>query len=124
MIVTLLTLANLAGGLLLGLATLDKWDKGRGFFYKIAAVLPPFQTVIGGALVVLGMIRLLGYGVWLANIVSILGGILFLTHVLGKAPAFGDALLKLSHRLMLFKATIGIALIVIGLNLVLMTINL
>lgn len=94
MIVTLLTLANIAGGLLLGLTMLDKWDGKRDFFNKIASALEPFQTAIGGALFLLGLIRLLGLGGWLANIISILGGILLLTHVLGKAPAFGDARLK------------------------------
>ncbi|WAC03354.1 hypothetical protein N7U66_07410 [Lacinutrix neustonica] len=115
MIVTLLTLANIAGGILLGLATLDKWDGKRHFFNMIASAPVPFQTVIGGILVILGLIRLFGHGGWLANIVSVLGGILLLTHVLGKAAAFGNTLLKFSDKLMPFKAAIGIALIVIGL---------
>ncbi|WP_055448186.1 hypothetical protein [Lacinutrix mariniflava] len=115
MIVTLLTIANIAGGLLLGLATLDKLDGERNFFNKIAAALAPFQTVIGGALVVLALIRLIGNGGLIFNIVSLIGGFLLLTHVIGKAPAFKDTLQKISDKLMPFKAIIGIVLIVIGL---------
>ncbi|MEO1033508.1 MAG: hypothetical protein AAFX55_19125 [Bacteroidota bacterium] len=109
MIGLLLTIANLSGGVLLGLATLDKWDGESNFFNKIAGVLAPFQTIIGGALVVLPLFRFS-----LLGIVSILGGILLLTHVFGKVPALETSLRKLSATLMPFKAIIGIALIVIG----------
>ena len=115
MIVTLLTIANIAGGLLLGLATLDKLDGERNFFNKIAAFLAPFQTIIGGTLVVLGLLRIFGGGNILFNIVSVIGGFLLLTHAIGKAPAFKDSLQKLSDKLMPFKAIIGIGLIAIGL---------
>jgi len=113
--VLLLTIANICGGVLLGLATLDKWDGERNFFNKIAGVLAPFQTIIGGALVVLSLLRIFGGHNWVFNIVSLLGGFLLLTHAIGKAPAFGDTLKKLSDKLMPFKAIIGIALLVIGL---------
>ncbi|AEH01621.1 hypothetical protein [Lacinutrix sp. 5H-3-7-4] len=115
MIVTLLIIANIAGGILLGLATLDKWDGERNFFNKIAGVLAPFQTIIGAALVILGLLRLFGSGSLFFNIVSVLGGFLLLTHVIVKAPAFKDSLQKLSDKLMPFKAVIGIAMIAIGL---------
>jgi len=46
---------------------------------------------------------------------SVLGGFLLLAHVIGKSPAFGDTLQKLSDKLKPFKAIIGIALIIIGL---------
>jgi len=113
----LLLIANISGGILLGLATLDKWDGESNFFNKIAGVLAPFQTIIGGALVVLGLLNIFkGGGMigMLYNVASVLGGILLLTHSLGKVPAFGDSLKKLSDKLMPFKATIGIALLVIG----------
>ncbi|BAO76619.1 hypothetical protein [Winogradskyella sp. PG-2] len=119
MIVLLLTIANLAGGLLLGLATLDKWDGERNFFNKIAGILTPFQTVIGGALVILSLIRIIGGHNWSFNFTSLVGGILLLTHVFGKVPALESSLRKLSDKLMPFKAIIGIALLVIGiLNLI------
>ena len=106
----ILAIANIAGGILLGLATLDKWDGESNFFNKIAGVLAPFQTVIGGALVVLPIFKFS-----LVGVVSILGGILLLTHVFGKVPALETSLRKLSAQLIPFKAIIGIALIVIGL---------
>ena len=110
MIGLLLTIANISGGILLGLATLDKWDGESNFFNKIAGFLAPFQTVIGGALVVLPLFRFS-----LLGIISILGGILLLTHVFGKVPALETSLRKLSAVLMPFKAIIGLVLIVIGL---------
>lgn len=112
MISLLLIIANISGGILLGLATLDKWDGERDFFNKIASFLAPFQTVIGGALVVLPI--LVFWNNVLFNIASILGGILLLTHVFGKVPALESSLRKLSDKLMPFKAIIGIGLIVIG----------
>lgn len=109
MIGFLLTIANITGGILLGLATLDKWDGESNFFNKIAGFLAPFQTIIGGALVVLPILKFSVIG-----IVSILGGILLLTHVFGKVPALETSLRKLSAKLMPFKAIIGIALLVLG----------
>ena len=73
MTVLLLTIANIAGGLLLGLATLDKWDGDKNFFNKIAGVLAPFQTLIGGTLVVLSVLRSIGGNNWLFNITTLLG---------------------------------------------------
>ncbi len=110
----LLNIGNIAGGILLGLATLDKWDGERDFFNKIAGFLVPFQTIIGGALIGLGILKLMD-GSWMFNIASILGGILLLTHSLGKIPALGGVLESLSKKLMPYKAIIGIVLIVIGL---------
>jgi len=112
MIGLLFTIAKISGGILLGLATLDKWDGESNFFNKIASVLTPFQTIIGGALVVLALITFSSG--WLYSIISILGGILLLTHVFGKVPALESTLRKLSDKLMPFKAIIGIALLVLG----------
>ncbi len=109
----LLALANISGGILLGLATLDKWDGESNFFNKIAGVLAPFQTIIGVALIILSLMKF-RYNV-LFSVASILGGILLLTHVFGKVPALETSLRQLSAKLMPFKAIIGIALIVIGL---------
>ncbi|MDY2587863.1 hypothetical protein [Winogradskyella aquimaris] len=109
MVGLLLTIANISGGILLGLATLDKWDGESNFFNKIAGVLAPFQTIIGGALVVLPIFKFS-----LLSIISILGGILLLTHVFGKVPALETSLRQLSAKLMPFKAIIGIAILVLG----------
>ncbi len=112
MIGLLLTIASISGGLLLGLATLDKWDGESNFFSKIAGILTPFQTIIGCALVVLAFITFRSS--FLFSIVRILGGLLLLTHVFGKVPALETSLRQLSAKLMPFKAIIGIGLIVIG----------
>ena len=112
MISLLLIIASISGGLLLGLATLDKWDGERDFFNKIAGKLAPFQTIIGVALIVLAFITFRIS--FLFSIIRILGGLLLLTHVFGKVPALETGLRKLSAILMPFKAIIGIALIVIG----------
>lgn len=109
MVGLLLTIANISGGILLGLATLDKWDGESNFFNKIAGVLAPFQTIIGGALIVLPVFKFS-----LLSILSILGGILLLTHVFGKLPALETSLRQLSTKLMPFKAIIGIAILVLG----------
>lgn len=109
----LLTIANISGGLLLGLSTLDKLDGERNFFNKIAGFLAPFQTLIGGALVVLAVLTF--FSNILFSVASIIGGILLLTHVFSKVPALEATLRKLSDKLMPFKAIIGIGLIVIGL---------
>lgn len=109
---TIYAVAKISGGILLGLATLDKWDGETNIFNKIAGVLAPFQTVIGGALVVLAILTFRSNVLF--NIASILGGLLLLTHVFGKVPALEDTLRKLSDKLMPFKAIIGIALLVMG----------
>jgi len=113
----LLAIANICGGLLLGLATLDKWDGEKNFFNKIAGVLAPFQTIIGGALLVLGLLSIFKGGGLIGMIysaASIVGGLLLLTHVFSKVPALENTLRKISDKLMPFKAMIGIGLIVIG----------
>ncbi|MFP4845447.1 hypothetical protein [Winogradskyella sp. PE311] len=113
MIGLLLIIANISGGILLGLATLDKWDGESNFFNKIASFLAPFQTIIGCALIVLAILTF--WGNILFSVASILGGLLLLTHVFGKVPALETSLRKLSAKLMPFKAIIGIGLIAIGL---------
>ncbi len=105
-------IAKITGGILLGLATLDKWDGESNFFNKIAGALVPFQTIIGGALVVLAIITFRGG--WIFNIISILGGMLLLTHVFGKVPSLESTLRTVSEKLMPFKAIIGIALLILG----------
>jgi hypothetical protein len=110
----LFNIANIAGGILLGLTLLDKWDGDKDYFNKAAKFLSPFQTVIGALLIVFSVIFIFSYGGLLFNIVSFVGGFLLLTHVISKSPRLKDSLLKFSDMLMPFKAGIGIALIVIG----------
>lgn len=111
----LLDIANVTGGVLLGLATLDKWDGESNFFNKIAGVLAPFQTIIGLALLVLGLLNIFAGKSLLFSIGSVLGGLLLLTHAFGKVPALESTLRKLSDKLLPFKAVIGVALLITGL---------
>jgi len=116
MISLILVIANLSGGVLLGLATLDKWDGEKDYFNKIAKVLGPFQTIIGGVLLVVGLLNIFTTGAvgLIYNAISVVGGFLLLTHVFSKLPSLKDKLEKVSKTLMPFKAIIGIALLVIG----------
>ena len=109
MIGLIYAIVQISGGVLLGITTLDKWDGESNFFNKIAGVLAPFQTVIGVALLILPLLRFKVIG-----LISIVGGILLLTHVFEKVPALETTLRQLSATLMPFKAIIGIALIVLG----------
>ena len=112
MIGLLYTIAKISGGILLGLATLDKLDGEANFFNKIAGFLAPFQTLIGGALVILAILTFWSNILYTA--LSIVAGLLLLTHVFGKVPSMEATLRKISAKLMPFKAIIGIALLVIG----------
>ncbi len=110
----ILAVANISGGILLALTLLDKWDGDKDYFNKIAKVLAPFQTIIGGVILVFGVLNLLKSGNLIFDIVSIAGGFLLLTHVFGKLPSLKPTLDKISNTLMPFKAIVGIALIVVG----------
>jgi hypothetical protein len=107
-----MTLASIAGGILLGLATLDKWDGDTDIFNKMANALVPFQTLIGVTLLILAILTFMSNLLFTA--IRLMGGLLLLTHVFGKVPALEDVLLKVSMKLMPFKAIIGIALLVLG----------
>jgi len=107
-------IASIAGGILLGLAMLDKWDGDTNIFNKIAKFLSPFHVTIGGAMLGLGILNLISGAGLLANIVSILGGLLLLTHTLAKLPAVGEGLVKVSDKLSPYKAVIGVASLVLG----------
>ena len=96
----LFNIANITGGILLGLVLLDKWDGEKDFFKNIASKLAPFQTLIGGFLVVLSVLFLFRSGGFIKELVSLIGGFLLLTHTISKAPAFKESLLTLSEKLM------------------------
>ena len=93
----LYTIAKISGGILLGLATLDKWDGDANFFNKIANVLAPFQTVIGGVLIVFAIMTF--WSNILFTALSLVAGLLLLTHVFGRVPAMEASLRKLSDKL-------------------------
>ena len=110
----LFNVALILAGLLLAVSALDKIDGETDIFNKIAKVLTPFNLVIGGAALGIGILFLLrGWGI-LANVSGILSGLLLLTSVLSKVPAIGESLVKLSSKLAPFKVFIGIASLAFG----------
>ena len=107
-------IASVAGGILLGIDTLDKWDGGGDIFKKAEKFLMPYNTIIGGVLTVMGIMNLLRPGCMLTDIVGIAAGILLFTEVLSNVPAVGDLFKKASGILTPFKAVIGVAILILG----------
>lgn len=107
------SLISIAGGVLLAMSTLDKWDGDKDFFKKIGSYLTPYNTIIGGALVVIGIIYFSHRGI-LPSLISIAAGLLLLINVLSKIPAIGEVLLKASKALVPFQVSIGLASLIIG----------
>jgi len=107
-------IASIAGGILLGIDTLDKWDGANDFFKKAEKFLLPYNTIIGGILFVVSILNFLKPGCLIYDVVGIVAGILLFTEILSKIPAIGDLLIKASKALLPFKAIIGIAILIIG----------
>ena len=107
-------IACIASGILLGIETLDKWDGDKDFFVKAEKFLLPYNTSIGGTLLILSALNLLKGNCLIYNILAIAGGLLLLTNILSKTPVIGELLIKASKALLPFKAIIGIAIIVVG----------
>ena len=85
-------------------------------YYKPSGQFSPlsFLYFIIACLIVLPILLLFRGGFSLYGLVSIIGGLLLLTHVFGKVPSLEETLRKVSSILMPFKAIIGIALMAIG----------
>jgi len=109
-------IASIAGGILLGIETLDKWDGANDFFKKAENFLLPYNTVIGGVLFITGILNFIRPGCMIYDVVGILAGVLLFTNILSKIPAIGDLLVKASKSLLPFKAIIGIAILIIGIT--------
>lgn len=109
----LISSASIAGGILLAMTTLDKWDGDKDYFKKIGSYLTPYNTVIGGALLAIGIIYFKGRGV-LNSVIAISSGLLLLINVLDKVPAIGEFLVKASRALAPFQVGIGLASLVVG----------
>jgi len=76
----IISAASITGGILLAMSTLDKWDGDKDFFKKIGAFLTPYNTIIGGALLAIGIIYFRSRGL-LHSGVSIAAGLLLLTNI-------------------------------------------
>ena len=107
-------IACIASGILLGIETLDKWDGAKDYFKKAESFLLPYNTSIGGTLLVISLLSLFKGRCLVTNLLALASGLLLLTNILYKAPVIGDLLVKASKILLPFKAIIGIAIIIIG----------
>lgn len=115
MIELIFNLANLAAGLLLGASALDKLDGDANFFHKIAHYLAPFNALIGGTCLALGVLNIFSSGNTIFEIISIASGLLLLSTSLSKIPAIGDFLVRISNSLVPYKVITGIASLIGGL---------
>ncbi|WP_010521788.1 hypothetical protein [Aquimarina agarivorans] len=109
-------IACIASGILLAMATLDKWDGDKDYFKKAGNFLLPYNTVIGGILLAYGIINMIRPGCFIYDLIAIAGGLLLLMDIVGKAPAIGSLLVKASNALLPFKVAIGLTLLVIGIT--------
>jgi len=113
MIELIFKIGCLCAGILLGITALDKLDGESNFFNDIAKKLMPFNTIIGGGILGLGIYYLLHFDHLIFNLLAMASGILLLTHVLSQIPTVGDSLVKISKALMPFKVIVGVALLVL-----------
>ncbi len=107
------SIASISGGILLAMDTLDRWDGDKDIFKKIGTYLTPYNTIIGGILIAVGILYFKSLGT-VYSLVNIAAGLLLLANVLGKTPAIGKLLVKTSKALVPFKVGIGLSLLVMG----------
>jgi len=114
MINLIFEIACICAGIMLAITTLDRLDGESNFFNNIAAKLKPFNTVIGFATLVIGIIYLLKIKCIIFAVVGILCGLLLLPHQLAKAPGIGEFLVKLSNGLSPYKVIVGDIALILG----------
>jgi len=113
MIGIIISVVSISGGILLAMSTLDKWDGEKDFFKKIGDFLVPYNTIIGGALLGIGILYFGSRGP-INSAVAIASGLLLLTDILIKVPAIGELLVKASKALLPFKVGIGLTSLALG----------
>ena len=99
-------IASICAGVLLAISHLDQLDGESTFFLKIATKLKPFNSVIGFATLVIGILYLFKAGC--------LCGLLLLPQQLSQVPSIGDSLFKFSNRLQNYKAIVGDIALILG----------
>lgn len=114
MISLIFEIACICAGILLAITTLDRLDGESNFFNNIAAKLKPFNTIIGFATLIIGIIFLLKIKCILFAIVGIACGLLLLPQQLAKAPMVGNFLVKLSNALQPYKVFVGDIALILG----------
>lgn len=107
-------IACICAGVLLAIAHLDKLDGESTFFVKIAHKLSPFNSIIGFATLIIGVLYLFKSGCLIFGIVGILCGLLLLPQQLSKVPGIGDSLYKFSNSLQNYKAIVGDIALILG----------
>lgn len=107
-------IACICAGILLAITALDRLDGESNFFNNIAAKLRPFNTLIGFATLVIGILYILKFKCIIFALVGIACGILLLPQQLAKVPGIGDSLVKASNKLQVFKVIIGDAAIILA----------
>lgn len=114
MISLVFEIACICAGILLAISHLDQLDGESTFFLKIATKLKPFNSVIGFATLVLGILYLFKAGCLIFSIVGVLCGLLLLPQQLSKVPGIGDSLFKFSDSLQNYKAIAGDIALILG----------
>jgi len=114
MIPLIFEIACICAGILLALTHLDKLDGESNFFNNVAAKLRPFNSVIGIATLVLGVLFLLKVKCIIFSIVGIACGLLLLPQQLAKVPLVGKLLIKLSIAINPYKVIVGDIAIILG----------
>lgn len=107
-------IACICAGILLAITTLDRLDGKSNFFNNIAAKLKPFNSVIGLATLVIGVLYLLRIECIIFGSVGIAAGLLLLPQQLTKIPGIGNFLLKISNWLMPYKVIVGDIALILG----------
>ena len=107
-------IACICAGILLAITALDRLDGESNFFNNIAAKLRPFNTLIGFATLVIGILYIMKFKCVIFALVGIACGILLLPQQLGKIPGIGDNLVKLSTKMQGLKVIIGDAAIILA----------
>lgn len=114
MITLIFEIACICAGILLALTHLDRLDGKSNFFNNIAAKLRPFNSVIGIATLVIGILFLLKVKCIIFSIVGIVCGLLLLPQQLAKLPLVGNFLVKLSYAINPYKVFVGDVALILG----------
>ena len=114
MINLIFEIACICAGIMLAITTLDRLDGKSNFFNNIAAKLKTFNTVIGFATLVIGIIYLLKIKCIIFAVVGISCGLLLLPQQLAKIPGIGGFLVKVSNGLSPYKVIVGDIALILG----------
>jgi len=102
------------GGILLGINVLDNWDGQKDFFRKIEQKILPYNTVLGGILLISSVLNLVKGICLLQSIIGICAGLLLGYSYLIKIESIKPYIIKISKQLAPFKTIIGVGILAIG----------